>query len=656
MMSTNISKNSDSCRPALKSSGSSGTPLLDKISLPKDLRALSANDLIELCDELRTELVSSVSQIGGHFASSLGVVELTVALHKVFNTPEDRLVWDVGHQGYIHKILTGRRANLRSVRQFNGISGFLRREESIYDCFGAGHAGTSISAATGMAESNYHSAVERATGQEVANKRQVVAVIGDGSFTAGMAFEALNHAGQLHRKLIVVLNDNEMSIAPNVGALSLFLSKAVTGKVSTNARRHFKHLVEKGLIPHALYRALDRAEEAAQGFLSTPAMIFGAFGFKYIGPVDGHNLPAVIDALERAKDQDGPVIVHALTIKGKGYEPAEIDPVKYHGVTPFTAASGVFKKTSSPKSYSSVLGEALVEICKLDSRVVGITAAMPDGTGLKILQKEMPERYFDVGIAEQHGVTFAAGLAAEGLRPVVAIYSTFLQRAFDQVVHDVCIQNLPVIFALDRGGLAGADGPTHHGVFDLAYLRSIPNITVMAPRNGAQLRQMLYSSLKYESGPVAFRFPKGDTEEFEKTPLEIIPKGTAELVTISKDSKILIVAIGPCVQFAIDAAEKLFKEGKPATVVDARFIKPLDENVLCSLAKTHDLIVTVEDHVKVGGLGSALLELLSEKDLLTEKKFIRLGIGDEFVPHGNQAELYKLCGFDAEGIFKACKK
>lgn len=644
-MSLNINRSSES-----ENSIQSLTPLLDKISLPKDLRAMPEKDLIELCDELRTELVASVSQIGGHFASALGVVELTVALHKVFNTPEDRLVWDVGHQGYIHKILTGRRADLRKVRQFDGISGFLRREESEYDCFGAGHAGTSISAASGMAEANYHSAMST-----VDEKRNVVAIIGDGSLTAGMAFEALNHSGQLHRKLIVVLNDNEMSIAPNVGALSLFLSRAVTGKVSTNARRHFKSLVEKGLIPHAFYRALDRAEEATQGFLSTPAMIFGAFGFRYIGPVDGHNLPAMMDALERAKDQDGPVLVHALTIKGKGYEPAEIDPVKYHGVTPFTASSGVFKKTSSPKSYSSVFGEALVELCEQDSRVLGITAAMPDGTGLKILQKEMPDRYFDVGIAEQHGVTFAAGLASEGLRPVVAIYSTFLQRAFDQVVHDVCIQNLPVIFALDRGGLAGADGPTHHGVFDLAYLRSIPNMTIMAPRNGVELRNMLHSALAYDSGPVAIRFPRGDAEQFEKGAVEIIPRGKAEVVATTKDANILIVALGPCVQFTVDAAEKLLLEGKAATVVDARFVKPLDRELLCSLAKTHSVIVTVEDHVKIGGLGSAVLELLSENGLLDNKKFIRLGIADEFVPHGSQAELYKLCGFDAEGILRAIR-
>jgi 1-deoxy-D-xylulose-5-phosphate synthase len=628
----------------------SPTRLLDKVSYPADLRKLPVEDLIELCEELRTELVSSVSQIGGHFASALGVVELTVALHKVFNTPNDRLIWDVGHQGYIHKILTGRRAELKNVRQYNGISGFLRREESEYDAFGAGHAGTSISAATGMLEASYH-------GADSSNdeKRNVVAVIGDGSLTAGMAFEALNHAGQLHRKLIVVLNDNEMSIAPNVGALSLFLSKAVTGKVSTNARRHFKSLVEKGLIPHALYRAIDRAEEATQGFLSTPAMIFGAFGFRYIGPVDGHHLPSMIDALERAKDQDGPVIVHALTVKGKGYEPAEIDPVKYHGVTPFSVVSGAFKKTTSPKSYSSVFGEALVELCKLDERVVGITAAMPDGTGLKILQKEMPDRYFDVGIAEQHGVTFAAGLACEGLRPVVAIYSTFLQRAFDQVVHDVCIQNLPVIFALDRGGLAGADGPTHHGVFDLAYLRSIPNLTLMAPRNGAQLRQMLYSALKYEAGPVAFRFPRGDAEVFEKGPLEVIPRGKSEIMVEAADSKNLIIAIGPCVQFAVDAANKLTAEEKPTSVLDARFIKPLDEELIAKLVKQNSVILTVEDHQKSGGLGTAVVELLADKDLLQGKKVIRLGIDDEFIPHGSQPELYKLCGFDAEAIYSALK-
>jgi len=625
----------------------SRTPLLDGIHSPADLRSLPETLLSELCEELRTELVTTVSDIGGHFASSLGVVELTVGLHRVFDTPEDRIVWDVGHQCYIHKILTGRRTELRNVRQYGGISGFLRRAESEYDCFGAGHAGTSISAATGMSEATYH----KYPGQK---DRWVVAVIGDGSLTSGMAFEALNHSGQLHRKLVVVLNDNEMSIAPNVGAMSLALSKAVTGKLSTVARRHFKSLVEKGVIPHALYRALDRAEEATQGFLSTPAMLFGAFGYRYIGPVDGHNVEAVVDALNRAKDQDGPVIVHTLTTKGKGYEPAEIDPVKYHGVTPFVPESGIFRKTSSPKSYSQIFGETLVELCKLDPRVVGITAAMPDGTGLKILQKEMPDRYFDVGIAEQHAVTFAAGLACEGMRPVCAIYSTFLQRAFDQVVHDVCIQNLPVIFALDRGGLAGADGQTHHGVLDIAYLRSIPNMKIIVPANEGELRDMMFTALKANDGPIAFRFPRGEASgELDLSrPMQILPIGKGEIVRTGED--VLILAIGPTVQFALEATK--FAAGVNATVVNARSVKPLDSELICDLVKTHKYIFTVEDHAISGGFGSAVLELLAERDLLSGKVFRKLGVPDQFITHGSQKQLYRLCGFDAEGIYTEIKK
>jgi 1-deoxy-D-xylulose-5-phosphate synthase len=615
------------------------TPILDRVSLPEDLRRLPASELPELCEELRKDLVDAVADIGGHFASSLGVVELTVGLHRVFSTPHDRIVWDVGHQCYIHKMLTGRRWELRKVRQRGGISGFLRRTESEYDCFGAGHAGTSISAAAGMSEASFHDYPDRVD-------RHVVAVIGDGSMTAGMAFEALNHAGQLHRNLIVVLNDNEMSIAPNVGAMSLALSKAVTGKLSTGARRHFKSLVEKGLIPHALYRALDKAEEATQGFLSTPAMLFGSFGFRYLGPIDGHDIYAVIDALERAKNQDGPVLVHALTTKGKGYEPAELDPVKYHGVTPFIRDSGVFKKSSSPKSYSQVFGEMMVELCKEDPRVVGITAAMPDGTGLKVLQKEMPDRFFDVGIAEQHGVTFAAGLACEGMRPVVAIYSTFLQRAFDQVVHDVCIQNLPVIFALDRGGLAGADGQTHHGVFDISYLRSIPNISIMAPKDATELRAMMKTALEHESGPIAFRFPRGNAQEGGSDKVEPVPFGQGEVV--QSGSRVLIIALGTTVSHALKAATRL---PFSPTVVNARFVKPLDESLITSLAHQHELIVTVEDHAVTGGFGSAVLELLAQRQIL--RPVIRLGVPDRFISHGTQEELHRECGFDAEGIVQA---
>lgn len=621
------------------------TPLLDQITSPADLRKFGRPELHQVCDELRQELVSTISQIGGHFASSLGVVELTVGIHAIFNTPEDRVVWDTGHQGYIHKILTGRREALSHVRQFGGISGFLKRDESPYDAFGAGHAGTSISAACGMVEASHHD-------YPGAKERDVVAVIGDGSMTAGMAFEAFNHAGQLHRKLIVILNDNEMSIAPNVGALSWGFSKAITGKFSTVARRHFKSLHEKGMIPHAFYRAVDRAEEAAQGFFTTPAMLFGAFGFRYIGPIDGHNLDQVMDALERAKGQDGPTLIHALTMKGKGYDPAEADPVKWHGVTPFLPEEGEFKKSLKPavKSYTQIFGETVVEICKSDPRVVAVTAAMPDGTGLKLLQREMPDRYFDVGIAEQHGVTFAAGLACEGMRPICAIYSTFLQRSYDQVLHDVCIQKLPVVFAMDRAGLVGADGATHHGVFDISYLRSIPEIVIMAPKDEAELRNMLFTGVMYEGGPTAIRYPRGDALGVDiSQPLRPIEIGKGEIVVRSTNASVVIIAIGNMVSSSIDAAKILaIDHGINCTVVNARFIKPLDESLLQEVLSSHALAVTVEDHVITGGFGTAVSELITDRGIGIP--LIRLGVPDNFIEHGTQNELYRVCGFDVPSI------
>ena len=626
--------------------------LLDSITSPADLRSFSIEELIQLSEELRTELISTVSQVGGHFASSLGVTELTVALHKVFNTPEDRLVWDVGHQAYIHKMLTGRREELPRVRQLGGISGFPRRCESNYDTFGVAHAGTSISAALGMIEAHEHKFPN-------AEPRRTVAVIGDGALTAGMAFEALNHSGELHRRLIVVLNDNEMSIAPNVGAMSWALSRAVTNRYSTTARRHFKQLVEKGVIPRAFYRVLDRAEEATQGFFSTPAMLFSSFGYRYIGPIDGHNMEQLVDALEKAKDQDGPVLVHALTVKGKGYTHAEDDPVKWHGVTPFEVDEGKFKSSSStkavkpPPSYTGVFGKTMVELCKQDPRVIGITAAMPDGTGLKLLQEAMPERYYDVGIAEQHAVTFAAGLACEGVRPVCAIYSTFLQRAFDQIVHDVCIQSLPVIFAMDRGGLAGADGPTHHGVFDIAYLRSLPNMTVMAPKDEAELRDMMLTAINHLEGPIAYRYPRGNGLGVDiSAPPKEIPIGKGELLKASKNPTqgVLLVGYGNTVGMCTDAAEKLEQLGISCSVINARFVKPLDEELFAKQISLHPLVITVEDHAIQGGFGSALLEFMSDTGLVANHRLIRMGIEDFFVEHGTQEELYKICKFDVESI------
>jgi 1-deoxy-D-xylulose-5-phosphate synthase len=627
--------------------------LLDSIATPADLRAFSIEELIQLSEELRAELIATVSQSGGHFASSLGVTELTVAIHKVFNTPEDRLVWDVGHQAYIHKMLTGRREEMPKVRQLGGISGFPRRCESDYDTFGVAHAGTSISAALGMIEAHEHKFPDE-------RPRRTIAVIGDGALTAGMAFEALNHSGQLHRRLIVVLNDNEMSIAPNVGAMSWALSRAITNRYSTSARRHFKKLVEKGVIPRGFYRVLDKAEEATQGFFSTPAMLFSSFGYRYIGPIDGHNMEQLVDALEKAKDQDGPVLVHALTLKGKGYTHAENDPVKWHGVTPFEIEEGKFKSSSataktvkSPPSYTSVFGKTMIELCKKDKRVIGITAAMPDGTGLKFLQDEMPERYYDVGIAEQHAVTFAAGLACEGMRPICAIYSTFLQRAFDQIVHDVCIQSLPVVFAMDRGGLAGADGPTHHGVFDISYLRSLPNMTVMAPKDEAELRDMMLTSVNHLTGPIAFRYPRGNGTGVDiSAPPKEIPIGKGELLRSTKnpDSGVLLVGYGNTVGMCADAAEKLEQLGISCSVINARFAKPLDEELFAEQIALHPLVITVEDHAIQGGFGSALLEFMADTGLVANHRLIRMGIEDYFVEHGTQEELYRICKFDAESI------
>jgi 1-deoxy-D-xylulose-5-phosphate synthase len=644
--------------PVKISSTTTATPLLDSIDSTEKLRELGREEIQQLCEELRIDLIARVNQVGGHFASSLGVVELTVALHTLFDTPHDRVIWDVGHQAYVHKILTQRREEILKVRKLGGISGFPKRDESEYDSFGVAHAGTSISAAAGMIEASHHQYPGR-------DDRRVVAVIGDGAMTAGMAFEALNHAGQLHRKLIVVLNDNEMSIAPNVGALSWAFSKTVTSKLSTSARKHFKSLVEKGLIPKTFYRTLDRAEEATQGFFSTPAMLFESFGFRYIGPVDGHNVDQLFDALERAKLQDGPVLVHALTTKGKGYEPAEADPVKYHAVSPFTlvhsedASNGLNGSRPSPTqptaakppTYTQVFGSSMVEFCKKDERVVGITAAMPDGTGLTELAREMPDRFFDVGIAEQHAVTFAAGLCCEGMRPVCAIYSTFLQRAYDQVVHDVCIQSLPVIFAMDRAGLVGADGPTHHGTFDIPYLRTLPNMTLMAPKDEVELRDMLLTSIGHTDGPTAIRYPRGQALGVDMSkPPQTIAIGQAEALLNKPQSEVLLIGLGLTVAVMLEAATKLETFGIACSVINARFIKPLDKVLLGEYISRNPLVVTAEDGAIIGGFGSAVLEFMSENDLCAHSKLIRLGVEDFFVEHGTQKELYQICGYDADAV------
>lgn len=621
------------------------TKLIDQIELPAGLRGLSTADLEIVASELRDELIDSVAGSGGHFASSLGATEITVALHHLFNTPNDRLVWDVGHQAYIHKMLTGRRDKMSSIRKKDGISGFLRREESIYDSFGAGHAGTSISAAVGM----------RVAMQLQDKDDYVVAVIGDGSITAGMALEALNNAGALGlQKLIVILNDNDMSISPNVGAMSWLFSRAVTSRASTMARSGFKTLYRKGYVPELVYKAIDRAEEMTQGFFSTPAMLFESFGMRYIGPVDGHNLSDLVTAIGNAKQQDVPVVVHCRTQKGKGYQPAEIDPVKWHGVNPFDRKKAEFSAPSTlgqktPPSYTSVFADTVLEISQKDKKVVAITAAMLTGTGLDKVQAENPEAVFDVGICEQHAVTFAAGLACEGMRPICAIYSTFLQRGYDQVVHDVCIQKLPVVFAMDRGGAVGNDGETHQGSFDIAFLRTLPGIVIMSPKDENELRHMIHTSL-YHDGPTAIRYPRGNgigvTLDEE---LKNLPIGKSEKIIDGSD--VLFIAFGPVVQHAINAAKELLdRDGISCAVINARFAKPLDEELLAKEIPNYRLVCVIEDHALNAGFGSAVLELVNDQYIQTQSNIQRFGMRDIYTPHATQSEQYAMHGYDSKSI------
>ena len=616
--------------------------LLDTLNLPGDLRGLSTAQLERICEELRDELIDSVSSSGGHFASSLGATEISVALHHVFNTPADRVVWDVGHQAYIHKMITGRRHLIRTIRKAGGISGFLKRDESEYDSFGAGHAGTSISAAVGMSVAMHRTNPENF----------VVAVIGDASITSGMAMEALNHAGALRlKRLIVILNDNNMSISPNVGAISGLFSKVVTSKTSTAARKHIKSLHERGYVPEIVYKALDRWEEATHTFFSHPAKLFESFGFRYIGPIDGHNITELVNSLAAAREQDVPVLIHAVTVKGKGYRPAEENPVKWHGVTPFDRKAGAFINTHKlPPTFTQVFGETMVSLCRRDPAIVGITAAMSGGTGLDALEEEVPRAFFDVGICEEHAVTFAAGLACEGFRPVCAIYSTFLQRAYDQILHDVCIQKLPVVFAIDRAGAVGNDGETHQGVFDISFLRSIPNMTIMSPKDENELRHMLYTAVHHD-GPSALRYPKGNAFGVHlDRKLKLIPPGTAEILRHGRD--VLLICFGPLVQRGLKVAARLEKElGISTTVINARFAKPLDEDLLKKEIPEHDLVCTLEDHAVLGGFGSAILEFMNEARIQSRSPLRLFGILDEFLPHATQPEQHALHGCDAETVF-----
>jgi 1-deoxy-D-xylulose-5-phosphate synthase len=615
--------------------------LLNQIDSPEDLRKMRLADLPILAQEIREEIIRTVSKVGGHLASNLGVVELTLALHYVFDTPRDRLVWDVGHQTYAHKLITGRRQNFQTLRQCGGISGFPRREESPCDAFGTGHSGTSISAALGMAQARCIKG----------EGHRVIAVIGDGSMTAGLAFEGLNQAGAMDKDLIVVLNDNELSISPNVGALSSYLNRLMTGQLATRFRDEIKSLLKRlPAIGDPALKWAKYAEETFKGFF-LPGLLFEELGFKYVGPLPGHKIDDLIETFRNVKQLRGPILVHVITNKGKGYPPAEKDPVAFHGVNPFRPESGeIIKPKGGCLSYTEVFGKTMVTLGRENPCLIGITAAMPQGTGLDAFAAEFPDRFFDVGIAEQHGITFAAGLAAEGFIPVVAIYSTFMQRAYDQILHDVCLQNLPVVLALDRGGIVGADGPTHHGLFDFSFLRHIPNLVVMAPKDENELQHMLKTAA-HCGRPVSLRYPRGngwgsplDSE------LKELPVGKAEVLERGKD--LAILAIGSTVRPALQAASKLRAQGVAATVVNARFVKPLDEELIVSLAEETRSLLTVEENALQGGFGSAVLELLAEKHI-THVTCKRLGIPDIFVEHGGQEILRSKYGIDAEGIFQA---
>jgi len=613
------------------------TSLLDSIDSPTDLRTLPLEQLETLAFELREKIIRTVADTGGHLAPSLGVVELTIALHYVFNTPDDKIIWDVGHQTYTHKLLTGRRKQFHTLRQHQGISGFPKRAESPYDVVESGHSSTSISYGLGIT-----------TGKSLnQDNSKVISVIGDGSMTAGLAFEGLNQAGHLDKDLIVILNDNEMSISPNVGAMSSFLNKKLTGKTVRRLRDHIEDsLMSLSSVGENILTVLRKSEESLKAFF-TPGMLFEALKFQYIGPIPGHKLDDLIETLENVRDHShGPVLVHVLTTKGKGYEPAETNPGDYHGVGPFDIATGKAKVTKKNISYTKIFGNTLCRMAEKDTRITAITAAMPAGTGLTEFSRQFPDRFFDVGIAEQHAVTFAAGQAMEGLRPVVAVYSTFMQRALDQIIHDVCLPNLPVTFALDRAGVVGDDGPTHHGVFDISFLRFIPNLTVVAPKDENELQQMLYSAVNHD-GPVAIRYPRGagigvNCEEPEKC----LETGKGELLREGDD--LLLLPIGNRVYPALEAAEGLEKLGVSAAVINPRFIKPLDNELISHWARKTGRVVTVEDNVKKGGFGSAVLQMLAELHLNIPVRL--LGYGNTFIEQGPQQTLWKDAGIDTAGI------
>ncbi len=612
--------------------------ILETINSPEDLKRIPAHKLPAVAAELRQLIIETCSKNGGHLAPSLGVVELTIAMHRVFQTPADKIIWDVGHQAYAHKILTGRRDSFGTLRTMNGISGFPKRHESPHDAFDVGHSSTSISAATGFV----------AARDLVGRGNKVLAVIGDGSMTGGIAYEGINHAGHLNKDLVVILNDNEMSIAENVGAISNFLSRTASSEFVLRFKKNTESFLKRLDMGNSVLQVARKLEESFKGFF-TPGMLFEAFGFDYIGPIDGHDLPKLIETLENVKRFDDAVLIHVLTKKGKGYKPAEDNPSLFHGVGPFEIKSGkVLKGKGGAASYTAVFGSALCKLAAEDERITAITAAMPDGTGLTGFSKEFPERFFDVGIAEQHGVTFAAGLAAEGCRPVFAVYSSFLQRAYDQVFHDVCLQNLPVTFALDRGGVVGSDGPTHHGAFDIAYLRHLPNMTLMAPKDENELQHMLATAIDLGS-PAAVRYPRGNgygvALDQNLAPLQV---GRAEV--LRDGSHAAVLALGTMVSPALEVARVLEAEsGVSLTVINARFVKPLDGDLIIKMAQKHGCLITIEENVLQGGFGTAVLELLEERGL-ADVRVLRLGYPDSYIPQAEQQELLAMLGLDAAGI------
>lgn len=613
-------------------------PILSKVDYPSDIRQLSVPQLKQLCSDIREYMVDTISEIGGHFGGGLGAVELTVAIHKVFDTPHDLVVWDTGHQAYPHKILTGRKEALNRIRQFGGISGFLKRSESEYDSFGAGHASTSISAALGMA-----------TARDIRKEdRKVVAVIGDGAMTGGMAYEAMNNSGFLKSDLIVVLNDNNMSIASNVWQISNYFTEMISHPDYNKFKGQIWDLTGKlDQFGDRMRRIAVRLEHGIKAVI-TPGMLFEALGFRYFGPVNGHNVHQVIKIFEHVKELKGPILIHTITQKGKGYKPAENHSQRLHASTPFDKLTGqAHKKAGEPVAYTKIFGNALVEIIDKNPKVVGITAAMPDGTGLDILKEKIPQNFYDVGIAEEHAITFAAGLATQGIIPVVAVYSTFLQRAFDQIIHDVALQKLHVVFILDRAGLVGADGPTHHGTFDLSYLRIIPGMVIMAPKDEAELRNMVYTAIEHCEGPVAVRYPRGSAlgvkleDGFSKVEI-----GKSEKLSDGDD--VAILAVGSMVTYAEKASVILKDNGINCELINMRFIKPLDTTRLDEIAARHDKIVTLEENNLPGGFGSAVLEYFSDNNLKND--ILRLGIPDKFIDHGTQTQLHKQIEIDPEAI------